>query len=216
MKLKIPFGVFVIPIFCMAIIPSIVALTNMSTIISWFMVHGAVSFTSSTTVFIILILAGTGILLILGAAVISRGEDWYLKKTKPPAPEENKPAGIGGFTGIINSLNDSVTRLSELSRVIEEQRRVISRINAQYAHTGDPPPVEVLALLPGREKYFMTEQQSCYDAALPVFPDTGWNAPRSGPDQASLDKAEMTLIYLNQLKLDREFGPCRRDWKKHT
>jgi hypothetical protein len=240
MKCKIPFGVLIIPVFCTAVIPAFIALKNMSTVIAWFLSHGATDMSAALTEFVIFVLLGTALLLFFGIALFNLLEQWYLKKKKPPLSSKDA-AGSGenlnGFDNIVDSMNASLKRLRELSKIINEQSRAISRIRRGLSPAGiagahEPATAALIddsnfddsnssgqktrAVLAGRGSYTFTEQKVCDNSAIDIPPGSG---PSSGPTREtrsclSLSEAEAMFIYLNQLRLDAEFGPCRESWKK--
>jgi hypothetical protein len=248
MKFRIPVSFSIIPVFCAAITPGLIALANMPEIIAWCLDHGAVSFMRAVDVFIVVILLGTGVLLSLGIVVVFRLEEWYLEKKRAAAPRVEAEEGLGKLTKLIDSLGDSINRIRELSRVIDAQTRIIHRIGQSLQNSRHVPPVAIRNMLPGPELYPLARQQPCDNIKPAEFPvvflpasrengvfeparNTGTTnddddkpgaipGPAARPGTAgrqtridcrrmSLSEADRIFIYLNQLKLDAEFGPYR-------
>jgi hypothetical protein len=133
----------IIPLFGAALIPGFIVLTNMPAVVSWCLDHGAANYVSAVNVVVIVILLGTGALLILMLAVFVELEERHLEKTRSVSRRPESADGIGGLTKTLDSLNDSINRIKELSKTLNEQTRMISLIRWRVQNLRDSPPVEI-------------------------------------------------------------------------
>jgi hypothetical protein len=207
-KLEISFGIFIISVFCIVMIPIAAILMNMAGIISWLLERGLGDFVSVMTAFVVLTLGSTGLLLILGLFLLSRGEEWFLKhKDRIPgaAGVSGEHAGPYSFSAIMDSLDNSIRQLREISRTVDARTREI----LQMEHT--MPPVEVQQIHSHLTSLSFTEQRIGYSSINTCRTIT----PGSRQDESmypdefplkGLTEAEIIHLQLNKMKLDEEFS----------
>jgi hypothetical protein len=214
-KLKISFGIFVVSVFCIVMIPIVIILMNMFGIISWLFEHGLHDFISVNTTFVVLTLGSTGLLLILGLFLISRGEEWFLKhKGRSPFDKRggsDEHAGPFSFSAIMNSLDNSVSQLREISRTVDARRREIFQIGQKHAM----PPVKVQQLHSELDNLSFTEQRLYGYSSIHAYHTI---TPGSRQDEGAyldefqmrgLTETEIILLQLKKKKLDEESNPLR-------
>jgi hypothetical protein len=209
-KLKISFGIFVDSVFCIVMIPIAVILINMFGIISWLSEQGLGEFVSVMTTFVVLTLGSTGLLLILGLFVISRGEEWFLKHKNYGAFGEagasDEHAGPFSFSTIMNSLDDSIRELRKISRTVDEQSREIFQLGQKDG------PVKVQQLHSDLDSLSFTEQRiygySSINTCENITPglQQGENAYLDESRLRGLSEAEIILLQINKMELDEEFN----------
>jgi hypothetical protein len=211
-KLKIPFGIFVVSVFCIVMIPIAVILINMFGIISWLLEQGLGDFVSVMTAFVVLTLGSTGLLLILGLFIISRGEEWFLKHKGcdvfGEAGASDGHTGPFSFSAIMNSLDNSIRELREISRTVDEQSREIFQLGRKDA------PVKVQRLHSDLDSPSFTEQRvygySSINAYQNITPELRQNGNMY---LRGLSEAEIILLRINKMKLDEEFNLSREERK---
>jgi hypothetical protein len=116
--------------FCFSAVPAFLLLTKMQAFFSLLQAHGMTNNMHVITAFIILIMAATGIFLSLGLALLSMGEDWYLKR-QHLKEGAHLPGGEGlnALTDILDTLGDSIMRLEARSQTLQAQMKNISRLS---------------------------------------------------------------------------------------
>jgi hypothetical protein len=79
-------------------------------------------------IFVVVILLGTGVLLSMAIVVASRLEERYLEKKYYASRPPEAVGELGRLAKSLDVLNDSINPLKELSKAINEQTRIISRL----------------------------------------------------------------------------------------
>jgi hypothetical protein len=209
-KLKISFGIFVVSVFCIVMIPVAVILINMFGIISWLLEQGLGDFVSVMTTFVVLTLGSTGLLLILGLFIISRGEEWFLEHKGCDVLGEDGASGDHavpfGFSAIMNSLDNSISQLRKISRTVDEQTREIFQLGQEDV------PVKVQQIHSDLDSLSFTEQRiygySSINACQGITPGLrqGENAYLGESRLRGLTEAEIILLQINKMEMDEEFN----------
>jgi hypothetical protein len=121
----------VIPVSCLLLILAFIILINMSDIISWSMTRGSPHFINTASALFLLIMLYMGILLSLCLVAISVGEDLIRKRKISLMRKKHRPqaTGINGLMDIMNSLDDSITKLREASQSLSVQVQKLSHLS---------------------------------------------------------------------------------------
>jgi hypothetical protein len=227
MKRLVRFGVVTVLMLGCVVLPLTLLLIKIPDILTWPAGNGhahainTMSIIDRVNLLVILILGAAGLLVILGVLLFSWGKAWIAKSRPPPPPAQRSP---GGFTEIINSMNNSLDNLRALSAQIHEQTQTITRLCENFRKVradqvssfpvvSSPLAANKAANESGPKNLSFPVKNRNLTVSSQGEPDRDFFPRTMQKGEAALTEAETILIYLNQLKLNEEFGFFRKSRK---